>query len=270
MSQLNLSEFLVNLDRLSDQLGYKLISKTKINEIKNQLEKGSSAIRDIDIISLIKEKNRNKFIKYLKYSKSQLRQDLFVLCEHDFKQNGYFIEFGAADGILGSNSYLLEKQFNWDGILCEPGKYAKDALKNNRSVVIEQKCVWESSSEEILFNETEEKLLSTIDSFSKSDNHSEARKKGKRYNVETISLLDLLNKNKAPKVIDYLSIDTEGSEFKILNKFDFNQYKFKVITCEHNFTSSRDKIFNLLTANGYKRKWEHISNFDDWYVLEMF
>ena len=63
-----------------------------------------------------------------------MRQDLFVLGELNFKQNGCFIEFDAADGILDSNSYLLEKQFNWDGILCEPEKYTKDALTNNRSV----------------------------------------------------------------------------------------------------------------------------------------
>jgi hypothetical protein len=79
-------------------------------------------------------------------------------------------------------------------------------------------------------------------------------------------LIDLLRKYNAPKHIDYLSIDTEGSEYDILSEFDFNEYSFGIITVEHNYTSQRDKIFNLLLQNGYKRKHEKHSLFDDWYT----
>ena len=78
----------------------------------------------------------------------------------------------------------------------------------------------------------------------------------------------MLKQFEAPKLIDYLSIDTEGSEYKILQAFDFDLYKFKVITCEHNFGKNREKIFNLLIRNGYSRKFEHISKYEDWYVLK--
>ena len=67
-------------------------------------------------------------------------------------------------------------------------------------------------------------------------------------------------------MIDYLSIDTEGSELDILNNFDFNSYQFRVITCEHNYSSNRDKIYNLLSNNGYKRVMTDISQFDDYYI----
>jgi len=52
--------------------------------------------------------------------------------------------------------------------------------------------------------------------------------------VKTISLEDLLGKYDAPSVIDYLSIDIEGSEFEILSSFNFEKYKFKIITGENN------------------------------------
>ncbi len=68
-------------------------------------------------------------------------------------------------------------------------------------------------------------------------------------------------------MIDYLSIDTEGSDFEILKNFDFNSFKFRVITCEHNLNKNREKIYKLLTENGYKRKFTEISKFEDWYVL---
>ena len=100
--------------------------------------------------------------------------------------------------------------------------------------------------------------LSTIDSFSSSDMHSQMRKQGRKYQVKTISLEDLLDKYDAPSVIDYLSIDTEGSEFEILSSFNFEKYKFKIITCEHNFTSNREKIYDLLTEKGISVIERHI------------
>jgi len=39
-----------------------------------------------------------------------------------------------------------------------------------------------------------------------------------------------------------------------------------VITCEHNFAPNREKIHALLTSQGYVRKLEEVSQFDDWYV----
>ena len=92
------------------------------------------------------------------------------------------------------------------------------------------------------------------------------RKKGKIYEVSTISLNDLLEKYKAPKDIDYLSIDTEGSEYEVLQNFDFEKYNIKIITCEHNYTEIRSKLFNLLTKKGYKRVHQELSKHDDWYI----
>jgi FkbM family methyltransferase len=200
-------------------------------------------------------------------SKAQLKQDMFVLDELGYKRDGYFVEFGATNGVDLSNTYLLEKEMGWRGILAEPARVWQDALVANRKCCISFDCVWSKSHEELEFNEVEAADLSTIDVFSNGDEHAKTRKEGKKYNVYTVSLFDLLNKYKAPKEIDYLSIDTEGSEFEILNAFDFDAYKFKVITCEHNYTPMREKLADLLTSKGYTRKYPEYSRFDDWYVL---
>ena len=49
------------------------------------------------------------FLKYMKLSKAQFRQDLFALKELKLKKNGFFVEFGATDGVSGSNTYVKDK-----------------------------------------------------------------------------------------------------------------------------------------------------------------
>lgn len=252
-------------------LGNKILSKiNKAVVRKSTLEDLSTSSITLECmkpkLELINTIVKHKLIENVLSSKSQLGQDLFVLSELEFKQNGYFVEFGATNGFNFSNTYLLEKQFNWKGIVAEPAKKWHTDLYKNRDCIIETECVWKVSGEKLSFNEAEIGELSTINSFSSKDTLS--RKKGIIYDVTTISLLDLLEKNEAPYLIDYLSIDTEGSELAILENFDFNKYKFRVITCEHNFTADREKIYQLLTKYGYKRKFEDISKFDDWYILQ--
>ena len=199
-------------------------------------------------------------------SKSQLRQDLFVLSELNFKKNGFFVEFGATNGIDFSNSHLLEKEYGWRGILAEPAKLWHQDLIANRTAIIDTRCVWRETGRTLMFNETEAPELSTLNSHINSDLHAQERQKCSQYSVETVSLIDLLIQHNAPNEIDYLSIDTEGSEYEILEKFDFNRFQFNIITCEHNYSSSRDKMFRLLIQKGYQRIYQKISQFDDWYI----
>jgi FkbM family methyltransferase len=140
-------------------------------------------------------------------------------------------------------------------------------LDANRRCLIEHRCVWKASGEKLPFNEVTDPELSTLSSFSDDDFHRAARRQHQNYEVETISLNDLLLTHQAPGTVDFLSIDTEGSEFDILGAFDFSQHRFRVIVCEHNYAPIRDRILALLTSRGYVRKYPDLSRFDDWYVL---
>jgi FkbM family methyltransferase len=216
-----------------------------------------------DILSSFDVKSLSKV---LSRCTSQLGQDLIALALTDCKRNGFFVEFGATNGKDLSNTFVLEKDFGWKGILAEPAKSFHRDLKINRNCEIETDCIWRESNVEILFNEVPYLELSTIEQFSSGDAHSESRKLGRRYKVKTISLIDLLVKYDAPNMIDYLSIDTEGSEFEILRDFDFSKYQINFISCEHNFTQNREQVQQLLEGNGYKRVLTDLSRFDDWYV----
>ena len=165
--------------------------------------------RDYELAELIDSQLLPNYFENLNNSKSQFGQDLFVLSELGFKREGFFVEFGAANGVHFSNSYLLETEFGWDGILAEPAKKWHRDLVKNRTVNIEKDCVWSVTNEKLLFNEVQDGELSTLDAFSSCDIHRKLRKNGEKYEVNTISLNDLLKKYGAPSLIDYLSIQVQ-------------------------------------------------------------
>ena len=236
------------------------------NDRVRQIMEDSKASRYLALFMELPSRHKAQLVETWRAAESQFGQDLFVLSELDFKTDGYFVEFGATNGIEFSNTYLLETRFGWTGILSEPARVWHEDLKRNRHCHIDTHCVWRESGSALAFNETNSGVLSTIDVFSRSDHNAESRSKGRTYSVNSISLLDLLHKYNAPSIIDYLSIDTEGSEFDILSNFDFNRYQFRVITCEHNFAPQRERICSLLKEHGYMRKFEMVSDVDDWYV----
>ncbi len=236
-------------------LGYSIKSKTKKSLIQRTWRSGSSAA-----FSSTQEKN------LLRHSKSQLGQDILALTVSGLDKPGFFVEFGASDGLALSNSHLLEKRFGWNGVLCEPSTAWHEALKQNRGCIIDTRCVYSVSGEKISFSENYLGELSAITAYAEPNASGILKRTTFSYEVETISLLDLLEQHNAPKFVDFLSIDTEGSEFEILKNFDFHSYRFGAICVEHNFADTREKINNLLLANGYVQVHADLSDFDDWYV----
>jgi FkbM family methyltransferase len=200
-------------------------------------------------------------------SHAQLFQDLFVTFLLQGKRDGYFVEFGATNGRDLSNTLLLEEHLGWKGILAEPARCWRAALKANRRAAIDTRCVWSQTGAQLEFKETEVAELSTLNSLVDKDFNRGGRVKGVTYIVETISLKDLLVTYGAPREVDYISVDTEGSELHILQAFDFANYDIKIMTVEHNFVEpNRQEVFQLLTSKGFVRLFEPLSKFDDWYV----
>lgn len=249
---------------LRNLIKYRIVSKNRLKTLSQSQEALEKTRSDMAFLSSIKPEMVGNALPLLDVSPSQLRQDLFVLSELNFKREGFFVEFGAADGFNLSNSWLLENRFGWRGVLSEPARCWHEQLTKSRQCHVDKRCVWSVTGETLEFSEIAE--ISTITGFGQDDAHHQARKMALQYKVPTITLMDLMAETYAPSDPDYLSIDTEGSEFEILRNFDFNRYPFKVITCEHNFTPMREKLYDLLTAAGYVRKYENVSQFDDWYV----
>lgn len=218
-----------------------------------------------DFLGALHQSERRRVENLLSNSTAQLLQDLFVMNAFNFKRHGFFVEVGAADGMDLSNTLLLERH-GWKGILSEAARTWHDALASNRQTSLDFRAVWSKSGETLLFRETNPPILSQLADLDVKDMHSSARIEAETYTVSTVSLLDLLEQHDAPKEIDFLSLDTEGSELHILQAFDFDKYSFGVVCVDHNYTPAREGIRELMAKNGYARVEWVDTLFDDWYI----
>jgi len=198
-------------------------------------------------------------------SYSQFGQDLKVLKFYNNKLNGFFIEIGASDGIEFSNTYLFEKNYAWKGICVEPIPYRfKDLVINRPNSLCFDYAVYNQSNLDVNFD-----IANNVDGWSGISHEIDCHKSGVDANkttilVKTISFNDLLDQTNAPLFIDYLSLDTEGSELEILKSVDLHKYTIGLINVEHNHIEPRrTDIRDYLTSFGYEFIQE--DSVDDWY-----
>jgi len=209
---------------------------------------------------------------------SQLGQDLWILESTNFRRDGYFIDIGAYDGIYHSNTYLLEKEYGWNGICVEASSKYED-LSNNRHCSLSNRLVYSQDNLEIEFYETPNNMeLCGVPHCFNNDGHQNTRDNFVNKYIKSISLTSLCQEYNSPSIIDYLSIDTEGSELLILQSHNFDQYRFNYISIEHNrCTEYRKNIRDFLNSQNYyldtSERFTMIdnnlnTNFDDWYVYK--
>ncbi len=172
------------------------------------------------------------------------------------KDNGVFIELGANDGLTQSNTAFFEKYRNWSGILIEPSPNKYEECKKNRSnknVILNYACVSSNYNDSYVLGDFNGNLMSSVD--------------GKRLHNENLICVNAIALEKIldlyleeGKVIDLLSLDTEGYEYNILEGLNLNKYKPKHIIVEI-YNNEYEKIYNYLIGFGYTLH-SNISNYN--------
>ncbi len=212
------------------------------------------------------KKHKEEYSRLLWSSKSQLGQDIWVLHHLDYKKKGFFVEFGASNGVTLSNTYLLEKEYGWKGILCEPNPSLYQQLEQNRDCICTRDCIAGIAGEKISFILAEE--YGVISNYKDLDQHSQIRESyaalTPSIELTTTTLNKVLEENNAPSHIDYISIDTEGNELEILEAFDFERWNVHTFSVEHNYvTEKRTKVQELMKNAGYS---VYEAEWDDWFL----
>lgn len=201
-------------------------------------------------------------------SHSQVFQDLWMLYELGRPESGYFVEFGVGNGTTMSNSFMLERRLGWTGIVSEPNPAFHKRIGEARVCGFTAKAVYAETGLRLTFSCAERPMFSRLEAPGMDGTAAHDIEVEQSFDVETISLNDLLTEFEAPEVVDYVSIDTEGTELDIIQAFDFSRHRVRAFTIEHNYTDAREKILDLMAANGYRRRFPELSRFDDWYLHE--
>jgi len=211
--------------------------------------------------NIAKEFIKNIIKRITKKHYSQAGQDFWVSCEaFNQKRDGFFLEIGAADGLTFSNTYFLEKKLNWTGICIEANPFYLNKLRTNRICTIVEACL-DNEIHEIEFKSAG--LYGGIvdedtDNLKKEDNSETVL-------MMTQILTEILIRYQAPKIIDYMSIDVEGAEYRILKNFPFDSYCFLTITIER----PSEDLVSLLEFHNYKIV-KIIPGLDTFFIHESF
>lgn len=191
---------------------------------------------------------------------SQWGQDKIVDEYFHGKRDGFFVDVGAHDGISLSNTYFLEKERGWTGICVEPiiERYKELVVNRPNSICID-KCMY-SHNGTVLFRQLVgySEMLSGI-YHTYNPKHLERirleqyKKGGKAFimNKNCLTLDTLFTMNSITN-IDYLTIDTEGSEEEILKGIDFSKVNISMIDVEKNYDEDHANVHTLLTSKGYE------------------
>lgn len=196
---------------------------------------------------------------------SQYAQDKF-LDEKIFKgkNNGFFVEIGAHNGIEKSNTYFFEQYRAWKGMCIEPIPNVFAELCKNRPDAININGCIGNTNGRVTFWQIEgyAEMLSGIASnydpkhLARIEREIATRGGEKReITVECYKLNDILTQHQI-EVVDYCSIDVEGSEMIILESIDFRQQIIKVMSVENNYASNEIKKILKGKGNRFVAKLE--------------
>lgn len=175
---------------------------------------------------------------------------------------GYYLECGANDGIRQSNTYHFERFKGWRGVLVEPSYKFNALIKNrsNKNYFSNNVCVSPKNENQMIKLKFLNLMTRIIDKkiINNPVNDLDRDNMAKRFmtNDEKVfsfvstgkTLTNILDEAKAPKIIDFFSLDVEGSEFEVIDGVDFKKYNFKFFLIE---TNDFDKLNNFMIEKKY-------------------
>lgn len=193
-------------------------------------------------------------------AEGQLLQDVVALLVAGEKQGGYFVEVGVGEGRRISNSYMLERDFGWTGLLVEPNRSSHGSIAEHRTAILCKEAAFKEDGLTLTFDEHEDGEYSRLAGTEAATGVGAAKA---NYDVETATLNTLLDRHGAPEVIDFISIDTEGSEAEVLEGLDPARWHVRCFAIEHNYeTAKLASIEAWMAKSGYRRAFTRQFDYD--------
>lgn len=174
--------------------------------------------------------------------------------------DGVFLELGAFDGVIGSNTLFLEKELSFNGVLIEPVVRNFNSLLNNRpectnlNLAVLNEC--SHGEHQIQGKGMQAGLVQSQSKKSQIFNKLDQSPRNQLQYVRTKKLSTILRESKV-KYIDFWSLDVEGSESEVLKSMDWHIPVYLICVEMHRFSCSKTKANNnasrrVLKRNGFK------------------
>ena len=184
-------------------------------------------------------------------------EDTSVLDYFKDKKNGFYVDVGCYHPTHRNNTYLLYKK-NWNGINIDTSQFSIELFNYMRPNDLNYECAVSNKNEFVkLFYQKELSQLSTTES-------DQAKKvfQGniKKKEIEAFTLDEILERGKYKNSkIDFLDIDVEGADLKVLEGLSFDKFKPELVCVEiHSKEIKKSDIYNFLVDKNYKLLWSGV------------
>jgi FkbM family methyltransferase len=165
-------------------------------------------------------------------------------------QPGRFLDIGANDGLLYSNTLALVER-GWSGVLVEPSPWVFSALRarhgSNPRLVLVHAAVAVSYGLTRFWDSANRDGLSTTERANRDAREHEADF-GAPFLVATVPVFELLSRLPGP--LDFISIDTEGTSVDLLREFPLDTLRPRAVCVEHD--GRVQECCEFAAAHGYR------------------
>jgi hypothetical protein len=209
------------------------------SEDDDESEQAASAVASSTVLRFLQP-------PVVKGSFSQAAQDWCLVHQvFRFRQQGFYLDLAANDAIEASNTYALDRLYNWSGLCIEPLERHHAGLLRHRTCSLAQAVVGSGGPATFLHapNFHEQSGLAGPQHTWTANSSDRA---WRRERVMTVPLLHLLRMARAPRTIDYFSLDCEGCEHDVMRSFPWEHHDIGVMTVER----PGRKLHRLLMAHG--------------------
>ena len=195
------------------------------------------------------------FIKKKSYAMDN--EDTAVLNYFKDKKNGFYIDVGCYHPIHRNNTYLLHKK-NWSGINIDTSQFSIDLFNHMRPKDLNYNYAISNRNEIIkLFYQKELSQLSTTER-----DQAETVFQGniKEKEIQAFTLDEILNRDKYKNTkIDFLDIDVEGADLKVLEGLSFDKFKPELVCVEiHAKEIKQSDIYKFMANKNYELLWSGV------------
>jgi FkbM family methyltransferase len=195
---------------------------------------------------------------------SQSREDVFV---HDYfcGQTGLtFVEIGAFDGVVFSNTKFLEDSLNWSGVLIEAQPESAAKLKQNRvgpRVKTYASAICKEGVDYLTFLGPASPVSGDINSMNPTFKSTWHPGDTNTYKVPCKPISSIIA-DAGVSHIDFFSLDVEGAELKVLETFDWNvTVTLWVVELDGGNKEKDEAVRALLRSHGYEKTETDIRSF---------